>query len=245
MMRRSFAVTLAVVGMPLLVGVGSAFAAGQLVTFAYAIKGLPPGGKVQVTYGGGVLQGSGGSVQVVSGQISSLYLLPSSMLLFASPNAPLDAQVTQNLSVASQPVTGTATFPDATTVSVTNTLTRQTTNLSNGPFSLPTGVGTLGAKPPSGGGQQVSCRRNGRSCRARIELAGGASNRKITIRLTDTDLQLASVKAYPSSSRSAYSLSGGRFKLGGSEYVATLNAVQSNPRGSHLILTFKAYAGSR
>jgi hypothetical protein len=243
MMRRSFAVAMAVVGMLVLAGVGSASAAGQLIPFAYAIKGLPPGGNVQVIYDGGVLQGSGGSVQASSGAIQSLFLLNNAMLLFPSPGAPLSAQVTQYLSVGSHPVTGTAKFPDGTTVNVTNTFTRQTMALANGPFSLPTGVGALGAKPPTAGAQQVSCHGNGQACTARIDLAGGASNRTITIRLTDTDLRLESVKAYPTSSRDAYTLSDGRFKLSGSEYVTVLNAVESNPRGSYLILTFKASAG--
>jgi hypothetical protein len=243
MMRRSVAVMLAVVGMLLAVGAGSASAAGQLVPFSYAIKGLPPGGNAQVTYNSGVLEATSGSARASSGAIGSVFLLGNAMLLFASPGAPLDAQVTQYLSVSSQPVTGTATFPDAATVTITNPLTRQTMTLTNGPFSLPTGVGTLGAKPPTGGAQQVSCRGDGQSCKARIDLAGGASNRKITIRLTDTDLRLESVKAYPNSSRSAYSLSDGQFELGGSEYVTILNAVQSNPQDSHLILTFKAFAG--
>ncbi len=36
-----------------------------------------------------------------------------------------------------------------------------------------------------------------------------------------------------------YSLTGGHFVLGGSEYVATLNAARSSPPRSHLIVTFR------
>ena len=39
--------------------------------------------------------------------------------------------------------------------------------------------------------------------------AGGASNRKLVIRLTDTNLRLRSITATPRRSRSAYLLAGG------------------------------------
>jgi hypothetical protein len=58
------------------------------------------------------------------------------------------------------------------------------------------------------------------------------------IRLTDTDLSLRSIRAFPRRSPKGYLLSGGRFRLGGSEYVVTLNAIRSYRRGSHLLLTF-------
>lgn len=101
-------------------------------------------------------------------------------------------------------------------------------------------LATGGATALASSGQVVRCRGDGRSCQARISIAGGASNRRITIRLTDTNLSLRSVTVSPKSSRGAYRLSGGRFALGGSEYLVTLNAVRANPRGSYLILTFRA-----
>lgn len=86
----------------------------------------------------------------------------------------------------------------------------------------------------------VACRGGSHVCRARVSLAGGASNERIVIRLTDTDLRLVSVRPNRSYLRGAYLVSGGRFRLGGSEYVFTLNAVQSIRVGSYLFLTFRA-----
>jgi hypothetical protein len=123
-------------------------------------------------------------------------------------------------------------------MTVTPLETGHTTRLTNGQFSIPTGVGARGAKPPKGGSRIVKCRGSARSCQARISLAGGAHNRKIVIRLTDTNLALHSVKAPPRRKHAAYMLTDGKLVRGGSEYVVTLNAARSCPRGSHLILTF-------
>ena len=69
----------------------------------------------------------------------------------------------------------------------------------------------------------VTCRGTDRSCVATVSLAGGASNgRSVT----------------PAIARGAYSITGARFRLGGSEWVATLNAVGSLPRGARLRLAF-------
>ena len=86
----------------------------------------------------------------------------------------------------------------------------------------------------------VRCRGGPSLCRARVSLAGGASNKKVVIRLTDTDLRLASVRPNRSSLRGAYGLFGNRLRAGGSEYVFRLNAAQSIPRGSDLLLEFRA-----
>jgi pimeloyl-ACP methyl ester carboxylesterase len=82
-------------------------------------------------------------------------------------------------------------------------------------------------------------------CRARVGLAGGASNRTVIIRLSDTDLSLSSVQPNRRSLRGAYSLSRRRRRAGGSEYVLVLNADQSIPRGSFLIFTFRATSPAR
>jgi hypothetical protein len=89
----------------------------------------------------------------------------------------------------------------------------------------------------------VRCRGGGDSCRARVSLAGGASNKKVVIDLTDTDLRLVSVRPNRRSLRGAYGLFGQRLRGAGSQYEARLNAVQSIPRGSDLIFTFRASGG--
>lgn len=86
----------------------------------------------------------------------------------------------------------------------------------------------------------VQCRGTADLCRARVSLAGGASNERAVIRLTDTDLRLVSVRPNRSYLRGAYLVSNGRFRLGGSQYVFTLNAVGSIRVGAYLVLTFRA-----
>ena len=86
----------------------------------------------------------------------------------------------------------------------------------------------------------VACRGTATVCRARVSLAGGASNETVVIRLTDTDLRLVSVKPNRRYLRGAYSISNGHFRLGGSEYVFTLNAVGSIRVGAYLTFTFRS-----
>ena len=55
----------------------------------------------------------------------------------------------------------------------------------------------------------------------------------MTIRLTDSDLRLVSVRANRRSLRGAYGLSGQHLTRGGSGDRFILNAVQTIPRGSY------------
>ena len=89
----------------------------------------------------------------------------------------------------------------------------------------------------------VRCRGGGDSCRARVSLAGGASDKRVTIELSDTDLRLVSVRPNRPSLRGAYGLFDQRLRRGGSEYTFGLNAVQSTPAGSDLVFTFRADGG--
>jgi hypothetical protein len=84
----------------------------------------------------------------------------------------------------------------------------------------------------------VQCKGSGTACRAVVSVAGGASNKKLRIVLSDTDLKLSGVVAKPASIHGAYRLSGGSYSLGGSLYTVTLNAVRSIPRGATLTFNF-------
>lgn len=86
----------------------------------------------------------------------------------------------------------------------------------------------------------VQCRGTADLCRARVSLAGGASNERVVVQLPDTDLRLVSVRPNRSHLRGAYLVSNGRFRLGGSLFTFTLNAVQSIRVGSYFVLTFRA-----
>jgi pimeloyl-ACP methyl ester carboxylesterase len=86
----------------------------------------------------------------------------------------------------------------------------------------------------------VRCRGGAGSCRARVSLAGGASDKRVVIRLPDSDLRLVSARPNRRFLRGAYGLSGEHLRAGGSEYVFRLNAVQSTRPGADLILRFRA-----
>jgi pimeloyl-ACP methyl ester carboxylesterase len=89
----------------------------------------------------------------------------------------------------------------------------------------------------------VRCRGGSSFCRARVDLAGGASNKRVSIRLSDPHLRLVSVRPNRRSLRGAYGLSEHHLRRGGLRYVVTLDAVQSIPRGSYLTFTFQATRG--
>lgn len=86
----------------------------------------------------------------------------------------------------------------------------------------------------------VRCRGSASACRARVSVGGGASDKRVTIRLTAGDLRLVSVRPDQRSLRSAYGLSDQQLTGGGSGYRFTLDAVQTIPRGSYLTLSFRA-----
>jgi hypothetical protein len=85
----------------------------------------------------------------------------------------------------------------------------------------------------------VKCRGTERVCSAVVSLAGGASNKLVSIELPGTSWRTPSVRVTPASSRGAYSITRARFASGGSEYRFTLSAVRGNPRGSRLTFTFR------
>ncbi len=89
----------------------------------------------------------------------------------------------------------------------------------------------------------VDCRGGASSCRAKVSLAGGASERKVVVRLPDTNLRLVSARPNRRSLHGTYGLSGSRVRRGGSQYVFRLDAAQSTGPRSQLVLTFRAVAG--
>jgi hypothetical protein len=88
--------------------------------------------------------------------------------------------------------------------------------------------------------QSVKCVGTGDFCGATVSIAGGASNRVVTVRLTDTDFSRVAVRVIPGTSKGAFSISKASFRLGGSAYRFTLSAVRSNPRGARIVLLFAA-----
>jgi hypothetical protein len=84
----------------------------------------------------------------------------------------------------------------------------------------------------------VRCKGTEKLCQARVSLVGGASNKRVTVRLPGTSWRKPTVRVSSATLRGAYSLSGGRFTTGGSVYVVTLNAVGSIRTG-YLLFTFR------
>lgn len=99
----------------------------------------------------------------------------------------------------------------------------------------------VAAAPAGAAGQKtVRCIGNGDFCGATVSIAGGASNRVVTILLTDTNFKRIGVRVIPSASKGAFSITRTSFRVGGSEYRFTLNAVRANPRSARIILLFAA-----
>jgi hypothetical protein len=223
-------------------GVKSALAqfppSGQLEDFVYTVSNVKGPEFPSVLFTTGQAEGAGGSVSAQTGVLQGAEFLANAWELIHTGNDTLNARVDDWRFVTGATITGTATVPAGSSMTVTPTDTGQTIHLTNGPVSIPTGLHTLSAKPPKGGKQVVTCNGSARSCQARIELAGGAHNRQIVIRLTNASLALRSVKAPATRKHAAYSLTNGHFARGRSEYVVILSAARSSPPGSHLILTF-------
>ncbi len=94
------------------------------------------------------------------------------------------------------------------------------------------------ATASAAGSATARCVGNESTCGATFSLAGGASNKRLTVQLPGTNLKLVAHVVSPHWVAGAYSLSRGSYSLGGSVYTTTLNAVQSIPRGAKLRLEF-------
>jgi hypothetical protein len=108
-------------------------------------------------------------------------------------------------------------------------------------LALTAGVGVLAAVPAVAAAKtNVRCVGSADFCGAKVSIAGGASNRIVTIGLPSTNLKLVGVSAIPVKSRGAFGISKAAFRVGGSQCRFTRSAVRSNPRGARIILLFAA-----
>jgi hypothetical protein len=104
---------------------------------------------------------------------------------------------------------------------------------------------TFAAPAQAAGSATATCKGSPRLCEATFSLAGGASNKRLKVELPGTNLKLLAYNATPAYVHQAYRLSGGRFALGGSEFLVTLNAVDYMPAGARLHLFFGAPGSGR
>jgi hypothetical protein len=88
--------------------------------------------------------------------------------------------------------------------------------------------------------QTVRCVGTADSCGATVSIAGGATSRQVTVRLTHKNLQLVRVVAVPASSGKVVSLSNASYQSGGSRYGVIVHSVKANPRGARVVLIFAA-----
>jgi hypothetical protein len=108
--------------------------------------------------------------------------------------------------------------------------------------SIPSGS-TLTLKfrrPAHSATQIVRCQGTANNCKAKVSIAGGASNRHVVIQLPGADLGLASVTPSNPTVAGAYDVSNQHLRQGNSEYAFTLSAPQSAPAGSYLTFRFIA-----
>jgi hypothetical protein len=96
----------------------------------------------------------------------------------------------------------------------------------------------LPAAAQAAGSATATCRGSATFCEATFSLTGAASNKRLTVNLTDTNLRLVAVNVTPAYVHGAYQLFGGRFSLGGWVYTVMLDAVQSVPSNARLTLSF-------
>ena len=99
-------------------------------------------------------------------------------------------------------------------------------------------AGALATSAGAAGSATATCRGSANLCEATFSLAGGASNKRLTVQIPGTNLRLLAVNATPAYVRGAYRLFGGRFTTGGSVYTVNLDAVSDIPAGAKLIMTF-------
>jgi hypothetical protein len=133
-------------------GVASAVAqvvppgSGEQVELDYNVSNVQPGtGEPAVVYDSGVIGNAGGIVEIQSGAIRRVGFFANAWTLIPTGTATLDFTITDQRVVKGATVTGTAHVPPGSSMTVTNATTGQTITLQDGPFSISTGVGTLGA----------------------------------------------------------------------------------------------------
>src|ERR1700744_4105091 len=94
------------------------------------------------------------------------------------------------------------------------------------------------ATSAAAGTRAVRCVGTADYCSATVSIAHGARNRVVKVKLSDTNLKLVKVTVRPAASKDAFDISKASYRLGGSQYRFTLNAVRANPRGARIVLIF-------
>jgi hypothetical protein len=118
--------------------VGSASA--QTLVLEFHVRDLRAPAEFSITYHSGVKSASGSSALAQEGGIGQLTAVDNGIHMRAAGSDPLTATIAQFADVGTAPVTGIAEIPSGVTATVKNTLTGETTTLTNGSFRFDTGV---------------------------------------------------------------------------------------------------------
>jgi hypothetical protein len=198
--------------------------------FRYLVGDLPSGARVSVSFTSQA-QGRSGQASVISGSMSTMEFNANGMQVVSAGPDPLSATVHQQLLVAGQTLTGTATVPAGTLLQMTNELAGHRIYLKSGPFSIPTGVSV----PKK---EKINCVGTSTSCEANVPVPAGTSSRRLVIKLSHPKLHLESVAAFPGATYGTQQLGRGQLVNNGADYVITLHGVTGNPRDSRLVFKF-------
>jgi len=224
-----------------LAGTGSAVAAPATppTVLVYQITNMPAGSSFEVVYTSGVTSNSSGFAQSRHGGFRSVaFQSYYSVSVDASASGgALYGNVSEHVGVSGPAITGTADVPAGATVTLLNATTDQTIDLPSGPFTIDTSQ-TTSAEQMNTGEESVRCQGNAASCRAVVAIGGEAQQRRVMVDLTHAALSLASARVDPRSDTTGFDLSDGHFTDDRQRYVVTVNTLETEPSGGHLVLTF-------
>lgn len=96
---------------------------------------------------------------------------------------------------------------------------------------------TTGTATGAAPAKTLTCIGAEEACTVKVPIGGGASNERIAVELTGTNMDEPTVDIDPEYADS-YSIGNPSFTTGGSVYEFTLNAVESIPEGTVMELTF-------
>jgi hypothetical protein len=162
--------------------------------FQYMVGNLAANQHVSILFTSRV-QGGVGDAETLTGSIGNLTFGIADFRVSSVGATPLSGIFDQSLLVEGQTVTGTATVPTGSLLTLKNRLTGKMLILrGDGKFSMPTGI-----SPPMV--KNVTCEGNSTACEATVPIPVGTHNRKLVIKLSHPNLQLESIAASPGSSK--------------------------------------------
>ncbi len=199
--------------------------------FQYMVGNLPANQHVSILFTSRV-EGGVGDAEALTGSIGNVTFGIAGFRVSSVGASPLSGIFDQSLLVEGQTVTGTATVPTGSLLTLKNRLTGKMLILrGDGKFSMPTGI-----SPPKV--KSVTCEGDSTACEATVPIPVGTHNRKLVIKLSHPNLQLESIAASPGSSFGKQVLGQGHLSDNGADYVITIKQYLSQTKNSQLVFKF-------